>query len=409
MCVQPAHPPSFTTSSKEAAASGRPFMPGASTVECSWRWAILTLALALVTGSLAQRMLGAPVFNDLLVYHSRMSELFAGNLLYVSGQFEHFPLAAAPMLVAWGFGGWSSVAAFEVAFILVGGGLFVATGGLLTQIGDRLGIPKAGCWFFALSLPLAPFAVARTEPWVLFLVAMSLRSLVQESESRFAGWAALAVAAKAWPVVLGVEAWRIGWHRAAVILVGIAAAVSLILLQLPGFLSGRSFSGIHSETLVGALLLAWRAVSGLPLGLHNSAGAVYVSAPGLAILAELFIGVIAGATALRFRRPEGRRTERFRLVAVLTLAMLLASPLLSAQFILWPVLFLALVPSRAVRLAAGVIVTLTAMEFYGFAALPGSVFMWSGVVILRGLLMAGLAIGLGNKGRLGQMVTRAAS
>jgi hypothetical protein len=164
------------------------------------------------------------------------------------------------------------------------------------------------------------------------------------------------------------------------------------LLSLPGFTQARQFSGIHSETLIGAGFTLVRIGSGSTLGLINDAGATYVSVPIWGTVLNLSIGVALLLLALY--RVERKHTWEgsMRLMAAALVALLVASPLLSPQFVLWPTPFLALHPSRGVRITALASSLLTLVYMLGWNPGFEGDLWWVGVVNLRNLVLVVLGI-----------------
>ncbi len=135
-------------------------------------------------------------------------------------------------------------------------------------------------------------------------------------------------------------------RRRGRLLIGFTVAVGLVLLAMPGFRTGRSFDGVRQETLSGRFIIVARLLTGAETQIMHHAGAEYVEASVLAVLVNLAIGGIIALASLSVLRTDFSWRGGAALTAALTYAVLLASPLLSAQFILWPIPFVALVGSR---------------------------------------------------------------
>jgi hypothetical protein len=197
---------------------------------------------------------------------------------------------------------------------------------------------------------------------------------------------------KGWPVVLALPEWWRGRRRRAVVLIVIALAIGGLLITLPGFSQARQFSGIHSETTVGAVYTLARISSGSDLGLINDAGATYVSVPIWAAVANLGLGLLLLILTLARIRGEFSWEGAVRLLSAAVLALLIGSPLLSPQFILWPTPFLALHPDKTIRGMALAVSALTLL--YMLAWNPGfeGDLWWVGVVNLRNIVLLALGV-----------------
>lgn len=326
----------------------------------------------------------SPIAGDPGIYEGRIDEIFDGGVPYVDSTLEHLPASVVPMVVV-------SVAAmatdisytflWAVAMTVV----FVATVWLWSV--QSLPFP-AGTRFLMLSLPLLPLALYRVEPWVVLLASVSI---VLALHKRWIGSAAMTVVAtlaKGWPLVLLAYPWRAGRRVAA----SLAAVVSLGLLgavsMMPGFRDGRAFTGIHSETIVGNLVLVGRHLTGSANGIDMTAGAAYVDVASVAVLLNLAIG---GWFLLRGAIRAMRSYPIEHLVVPLGLAtvgIVLASPLLSTQFIIWLVPFVMFLdrPNRWLFVGIG-IVSLVSIIWWD----PSSA-VWAATILVRNVMLVALAV-----------------
>jgi hypothetical protein len=97
---------------------------------------------------------------------------------------------------------------------------------------------------------------------------------------------------------------------------------------------------------------------------------------------------------LALYRVERKHTWEgsMRLLAAALVALLVASPLLSPQFVLWPTPFLALHPSRGVRITALATSLLTLVYMLGWNPGFEGDLWWVGVANLRNVVLVVLGV-----------------
>ena len=326
--------------------------------------------------------------GDPAIYLSRISEVFAGRLPYLQAPFEHLPLAAAPMVLAWLLGGWLGPSIYTVAFAALMAACLWTTAMLVDRIGEHLDVPNAGFRWLLIAGPLFPLVLFRSDPWPVLLATAALAALVAGRERAALFWGVMGVMAKGWPIVLTAIEWARGKKKRSLVLTLTSAAILALLFLLPGFRSGRVFTGIHTDTTVGATLALVRALQGEPIGRFDAAGAIYLEAPPWALLVNANLGLVLGALALVALRLPMSWTASAKLTGALVIALLVGSPLLSPQFLLWPTPFLALHPSRTVRYLSSAVVLLTLVFMLGWNPVYQGSLWWLPVVSLRnGLLV----------------------
>jgi hypothetical protein len=358
------------------------------------RHAVMRLvALCVVTLPLVALNVEA-LLGDPTIYRNRLLAIFSGGVPYVDTTFEHFPLAAVPMVVAWILGGAVGPGAFTAVFASLMFACLLATTLLVDYVGEHSGIAQAGRRWLVLVAPILPLVLFRYDPWVVALVAAGLASAVAGQDRKTALFQLTAIAAKGWPIVLAVPDWLGGRRLRAAASALVAVALVGSLVALPGFRSVRSFSGIHTDTVVGAWLTLFRSLAGEPVRRLDAAGAIYVEAPAWTLVVGLNLGLAIAALALMRISPPVTREAAFALTGALTIALLLASPLLSPQFILWVVPFLALHRDRRVHVLGFAVVALTALFMLGWDPLYEGRLWWVPVLHLRNvaLLVLGVAV-----------------
>lgn len=342
---------------------------------------VIVVALAV-----AFALRGTPVTADTTVYRDRVVEVFSGRWPYIESEFEHFPLTLIPMSLAWVLGGWVGNQLYRVAFSSLMAVTLWGVFRIAREIGSGIGRPGVHRRWLWISAPLLPLVLFRNDPWSLLFAGASLASYL--AGRRGTGWlaAALGIAAKGWPVVLALVDWSEQRRRRAILLVICAGALAGALTLAPGFQGGREFAGLHTESTLGGLIGLGRSVAQSDPLLIAAAGATYLAAPNWAGIAQLGIGMLLLALVL-MRTMRGGRGVPFRALGPLTVCVLIGSPLLSAQFVLWPSLFLALDSSRTRQLlltAAGALSTSVVAGFSLLSELPA---LWFGMVTLRNVLL----------------------
>ena len=334
----------------------------------------------------------AALAGDPEIYRSRMATLFDGNIPYVDFFFEHLPLAVLPMALAWLLGGAFDPVVYVVIFAVLMAVCLAVTLVLVERSGERLGVGDPGMNWLAIAGALFPIVLFRSDPLPVVLAAAALYALI-EGKERMAIWMEVTgILTKGWPVALALPEWWRGRRWRAVLLVVLALALVGALITLPGFAQSRQFSGIHSETMVGGVFTLSRISGGSSLQLINDAGATYVAVPIWATVLNITLGLALFVIALVRLRPGFSWQGSVRLLSAAVVALLVASPLLSPQFMLWPTPFLALHPNRTVRGLAIAVSALTLL--YMLAWNPGfeGDLWWVGVVNLRNLVLLALGV-----------------
>ncbi|MDH3293502.1 MAG: glycosyltransferase 87 family protein, partial [Acidimicrobiia bacterium] len=258
-------------------------------------------------------------------------------------------------------------------------------------------------WYLVLGLPLVPMGLLRLDVIVTLLAAgaalMALNRGRRPGRDRARGpaWAdgavgllaAAAIMVKVWPGLLIPSFWALRRHRSTV---AALTATALAVLTWLGWADAgfepvrqvvelRGATGWHLESVGGVLTsLAvgtglWSAGPGqgprLELNAYRTGildPAMVTAARALAVAAFMALAV-RGRRALASDGDQGR--ERAVLGAVVlgsTAALLVSSPLLSPQFLLWLTPWAAFIGSDQDRtLAAPVTITLAATTITGMA------------------------------------------
>jgi hypothetical protein len=326
----------------------------------------------------------SPIAGDPRIYEQRVDAILDGGTPYVDATLEHLPISVIPMIAVSGLArasGIDYVFLWAVSMSLV----FIAT----VWVWASQPLPfDAGGRFLIVGLPLLPLVLYRVEPWVVLGVTIAI---VMARHRRWVGSSVMTVAAtlaKGWPIVLFAYPWRGGHRRLAVVSASVSVIVLGVIAALPGFREGRAFTGIHTETVVGNLILVMRHATGSALGVDMTAGAAYVSVPTAAIAINVAIG---GWFLLRGAIPAMRTYAIERLEVPLGLAVagiLLGSPLLSAQFVYWltPFVIFLGITNRRVFIVIGILSTLSMVWWDPASAL------WAVTILARNILLLALAV-----------------
>lgn len=349
-------------------------------------WPLAFVALALF-GLFTNAALPRSVLTaDVHIFQDRVSAILDGNLPYFDTLYEHLPLALPPMLLPRLLPGGDEILLYLPVFAALMTGCLILTGRWLERIALDVQSERTVMRWAIITAPLIPLVAFRVDPLpTMFTVLAVYLSFV--TVHRSALWAGLAgVASKGWPVVLAPIEWWAGRRRQAVALVGFAVVLGGGLLLTPGFQEGREFSGVHLETVAGSVIVWLRSVFGAESGIFGAAGATYVSAPGVTIMVGAFLGgALLWLTRSLWRNAVSTRSA-VQLVGIVTFALLLASPLLSAQFLLWLTPWLVFFESKPLErmfLAANVVNLALMLDFS-----PGEFIWQSGLLLRNGLLVA---------------------
>lgn len=339
-------------------------------------------ALSVVLASATQTT--AVFQGDINVYAMRLQPILDGALPYVDATFEHLPLSLLPLLAAEALAGLPGMT-FGGGLTLINGALLAATLHVVTRLGEAYGQEGGPGRWLAMAVPLFPIVVFRLDPLSVLLAAVALLALEAGRGRTATLFAAMGIATRGWPVVFAAPLWRRGWRAGAVGLVAVTLALAAWLISTPGFSEGRSFTGVHIETMVGsALLFAGNLGDGTATVTHT-AGAIYVGEGALPAIVNGFVGLaVAAAVVARLRRFPDTATA----LALLTLTLLLVSPLLSAQMLLWPTVFLAVMPAAPHRLVAAVAVVTSALLLWWY---PASAW-WAGAALVRNVALLAIPL-----------------
>ncbi len=322
--------------------------------------------------------------RDAAAYASRAHHMLNGELPYVDFEFEHLPLAVIPVLFTGMIERLIGGDTYAIVLWAVMGGILFGVAGAVNRLGRQVGIADGAVRWLKISWAIIPLMAYRLDA-LSVLLAVAALSFAVEGRDRRSAWALGAgIAAKGWPIVLIVTDWWRNRRLRAVTTVIATGAAGLVLLTFPLFRSGREFFGVHLETVTGAFTVLARMRAGLDPQVANAAGASYVEIGLWAPAVNAAIGLAIGISALRILRADFNWRRAIELTGVLTISVMLLSPLLSAQFVFWITPFAALSSSEKVRVGTTVSVILTGLFTVFWLS---SHLWWSAIVVARNIAL----------------------
>ncbi|MFN8215832.1 MAG: glycosyltransferase family 87 protein [Solirubrobacterales bacterium] len=326
----------------------------------AWLW----LAIWVVTRALTVAEVGfwwsrGPRLEDVARYDA-WSHHLTQLLAFPDGPAWQYPPGAGllmllPRLAPFGYG-----EAF-VALMLVADLVGLV---LLARLGRESG-NRTGVWVWLLAMPLlGPFAVLRFDlvPTVIVIGALLV---VHRRPGRFGALAGLGAAIKLWPALLLFAEWQRSRLRTAVLAALAVGALVLVASTIAfgdsvGFLTNGGDRGLQEEAVATIPWQVGQIVSGDPYAREIRFGAWEV-AGGVAgdvanLLRVLSLAALLAAATWWWLRARAIRAGRAQLgeaavsrdfVFALVLVIVVVSPVLSTQYMVW------LLGLAAVVLSAG--------------------------------------------------------
>lgn len=328
-------------------------------------------------------------WGDVPYYWDTASGASLQALPYRDFVWEFPPLTLVPTTLALLPGG---VTVFMFAFPTAMAGAEYASLVLLRRSWPSLARSVTLFWYGG--LPLSVIAYFRFDYLAVLCAVLALVALER-------GWRAPAAVAagffaKLWPAVLLVLfVTRRRWGEAArtvgVIGAGMVAWWAFSPEGVHDFLAYRKGSGFQVESTVGAVGVLLGAEPFVRFGAWN------VELGAWQILDPLLLAgwlVLSAWVISRAARGVG---DPVLMVGGLIVALMLASRLLSPQFVVWPLPFVALAWARGTRPPAYaylLAVVLTLFEVFGYAGLLAGDSVIAAGVVYRNVLLAATAYGL---------------
>lgn len=349
----------------------------------------------------------AVLAGDALDYRGLMVQMFSGKVPYLEMAYPHLPVMLVPMAAAWLIGGSENLQAYAFALAAVSTAIVVATGLVLRKIEAGFGIADLTLRWLLLVVPLLPFLLFRNDSWVVFLAVAGI--LLASQGRKLASVLVLGAGslAKGWPGLWAPFEWKRGSRWAALSIAAFTLA-SFAILVSPPLQAAQDSRGTHTETVGGSFTGLARSANGDDLLLERSA-AVYIRGPWWLLAANIAIGGLIAASALRGLRSSFEWGRAWRLMGALTAALIIASPFFSTQYVAWLSPFAA-VDRRATSLMLPVNTASLVLLISWHEMFEGKVWWW-GLLVVRNVLfvLVGLYLGwssappassLDRKGRL---------
>jgi hypothetical protein len=323
-----------------------------------------------------QQWLEQGALTDAGGYHDYAMFVRAGHIPYsdqANTPLAYPPLALFPFLLA-SYMSWSYATSFTILMGVCGAGCIVLIATTLRRLGASRGRLWAALLLFAVSpLVLGALFGTRYDLWPTLLALGGLAAVAQERPILGGALLGLGFAAKLWPGVLlplaVVHLWRRRGLGSAVEAAGSFAVVATACFLpfamseprgLWSSLSGQLGRPLQIESLGSAFLMV---AEHLGMAMHTtitSHGGQALSGRGAGIAADLSTAVEALAVLGILVVYAGRRTytpEALLMAAAATVAALVAfDKVLSPQYLIWLVPFVALASGRAGIAAAGFLV-----------------------------------------------------
>lgn len=361
----------------------------------AWIWlAVWLCSRALIVAEVGVWATAHPRLQDVDYYQSS-SHFMLTEGAFPGGHAWQYPPAAGllmllPRLVPAGYG-----AAFVGLMLLVD---FVGLL-LLARIARRTG-NEAGVWVWLLGIPLVgSFAVLRFDlvPTVLAIAALLV---IHRRPQWFGALAGLGAAIKLWPALLLFGEWdrrrllRSGLVAVAVIVVVLAGS-AIAFGDVTGFLSHAKGRGLQEESVASIPWQLKQIVSGDAYPRAIRFGAWEIASPTAddvaSLLRLLTVAALAAAATWWWYRARAIRAGRGQLaeaavsrdfVFAIVLLVVITSPVLSTQYMVWLLGLAAVVlsaESSRLRRPAWIVV--------GAAALSLATFKSPEVTLIRNLAL----------------------
>jgi hypothetical protein len=290
---------------------------------------------------------GGPHLQDVGYYESRSHFLLSHGEFPGGGAWQYPPgaglLMLAPRLVPAGYGAVfvGLMLAFDLAGLL-----------LLARLAAQTG-KDGGVWVWLVGIPLlGTFSVLRFD-LVPTVIAIAALLVVHRRPGWFGALAGLGAAVKLWPALVLLAEWdrrrarRAGLAALATI-VAVVALCGFFFADADGFLSASGDRGLQEEAAAAMPWQAAQIVSGDPYPREVRHGAWEIVGPGAdgaaIVLRALSVSILLAAGLWWRRRERLIRAGRVDLegaglgrdfVFTIIAAVVVTSPVLSPQYMVW--------------------------------------------------------------------------
>jgi hypothetical protein len=337
-------------------------------------WAAVTVASALFGFSFYALItwLEQGQLSDVPVYVHYAKLMRGGAVPYRDFAFEYPPAALPPILLP-EYMSWSYATSFAVLIGACGAACIAAAASALSAVGAG----TARVWAALLAIGVSPLLLGslfdtRFDLWPTLLAVGALAAIVRERPILSGLLLALGFAAKLWPAVLlpiaVVHLWRRRGEAAALAVVVTFLVVAAACFLPFAFLAPHGLRAMFAdqlnrplqvESLGAAVLMAAQHLGLRPLTTITSHGAQALSGRGAGLAADLstvFEVATVVAVWILFARRRHADGETVLLAAAATAAGLVAfDRVLSPQYLIWVVPFIALVRGWRGVLACGLL------------------------------------------------------
>ncbi len=351
--------------------------------------------------------------SDVPVYVHYAKLMRGGAVPYRDFAFEYPPAALAPILLPI-YMSWSFATSFAVLMGVCGAGCLALVATALRDVEASPARTWAGLLLVGVSpLVLGSLFDTRFDLWPTLLALGALVALVQERPLVTGALLGVGFAAKLWPVALLPIAVAYLWRRrgsdsalaavAAFLVAAAACFVPFALLAPHGLrtmFADQLDRPLQVESLGSAVLMATQHLGMRPLSTIDSHGAQALSGRGAGLAAdlstvlEIATVVVIWVVFTRRRRPVG---EDALLAAAATVCALVAfDKVLSPQYLIWLVPFVALVRGWRGVLAGALLLlalglTQTWFPWHYWRLATDHAAPWSWYLLVRDLALVALA------------------
>jgi uncharacterized membrane protein len=381
--------------------------------------ALTAAALALFTGSwiaLHHGWLARGEIIDTPVYENYGDAMVRGEVPYRDFAVE-YPPGALPMFVQPARGNLGDPDgfkhSFEVEMAVCGGALLIALAFALGALGASSARLFGALAVAAIApLLLGSVVLSRFDLWPAALTAAALAALVSGRFRLGHGLLGAGILAKVWPGVLVplafAHVWRTRGRREALVCLGIAAAVVVVVVLPFAVLAphgvGSSFKRqltrpLQIESLGAALMVASHHVFGTGVTMISSRGSQNLG--GTAAKVVGWMQTVAQLAALlavwiTFARRRRTREELVQFAAAAVVAFVALGKVLSPQFMIWLIPLVPLVRRRSavVFFIAALVLTQVwfPQHYWDYALQFDETFSW--IVLARDVVLVALLVAL---------------